>query len=68
MRAQFLGQVEITVSEYRFVHPIYVDPLPDEILFEIDFLWSHDAHIFCETGTLTVGVVPDMITMSSGVD
>lgn len=42
MRAHFLGEVEVTVGGYRFVHPIYVGPFQDEML-GIDFLRSHGA-------------------------
>uniref|UniRef100_A0A8W8MKS2 C2H2-type domain-containing protein n=1 Tax=Magallana gigas TaxID=29159 RepID=A0A8W8MKS2_MAGGI len=62
------GKVEITVGGYRFVHPIYVGPLQDKMLFGIDFLKSHGAQISCETGALRVKGVPGMIEMSSGVD
>ena len=68
MCAKFLGKVEITVGGYRFVHPIYVGPLQDKMLFGIDFLKSHGAQISCETGALRVKGVPGMIEMSSGVD
>lgn len=68
MRAQYSGKVEITVGGYRFVQPIYVGPLQDEMLLGIYFVGSHGAQISCQIGALRAKGQQGMTEMSSGVD
>lgn len=37
MTAQYLDNLNIGIGAYDFVHPVFVDPLQDEMLLGIDF-------------------------------
>lgn len=67
MTTQYLGDLNIRIGAYDFVHPVYVGPLHDEMLLGIDFLRSQGAEVSCDAGTLKVRRIATPFELSTGV-
>lgn len=67
MTAQYIGDLNIRIGAYDFVHPVYVGPLQDEMLLGKDFLRAQGAEVSCEAGNLKVRRIAKLFELSTGV-
>ena len=58
MRAKRLSNVHVSVDGLAFHHPVYVGPLPDDMLLGVDFIRGAVSEISVRSGTMTIGDKP----------